>query len=473
MRRGVLEEQQMNILIIDDDIDFSDSLTGQLVKVVSGVQWHHVHTIAVIAKELKRIQPEVVLLDLVLDSHIGVESGFKALKVIGDDFPDIRVIVLTGHTGNEVGVRAMNWGAASFLQKPPDINHLAALIRDCLRQAEIRSEINELRAVKLREISRHLIGESECMKLVRDKVLFAGAMDQPVLITGETGTGKGECALAIHRFGKRSTGRFVRYQPFAGSQDLIASDLFGHSRGSYTGATGNRRGLIEEASGGTLFLDEIDEFGIATQVALLGVLQEKRLRPVGENREISVDFRLVCASNCDLDRAVSSGKLREDFYHRIAHLVIHLVPLRERKDDIPLLAFHILEEIHQRGDLPLVGLSGEAADFLKMHSWPGNIRELVATVENGAYKATFDGRGVITKADIAFVRSVTTKAGVEPGGGEAPAMAPVGNFKEKVEQYKTLLIRQALARNQGNISRAAVELGLDRTSLKRLLRRIS
>jgi DNA-binding NtrC family response regulator len=298
-------------------------------------------------------------------------------------------------------------------------------------------------------------------------------MDQPVLITGETGTGKGECALAIHRFGKRSTGRFVRYQPSTGSQDLIASDLFGHSRGSYTGAIGNRRGLIEEASGGTLFLDEIDEFGIATQVALLGVLQEKRIRPVGENREVSVDFRLVCASNCDLDRAVSNGKLREDFYHRIAHLVIHLIPLRERKEDIPLLALHILEEINRRGELPLIGISEEAEDFLKIHTWPGNIRELVATVENGAYKATFDGREVISKADIAFVRSIASKPGVEPGGEGETAGALVGNFKEKVEQYKMLLIRQSLARNQGNISRAAAELGLDRTSFKRLLRRIS
>ncbi len=473
MSRGEFEEKQMSVLIIDDDIDFSDSLTRQLVKAVPRVQWHHVHTVPLVDKELKRIQPEAVLLDLVLDPHLGVESGFKVLRALGEDFPDVRVIVLTGHGGSEVGVRALNLGAASFLQKPPDIDHLAALIHDCLRQAKIRSEIKELRAVKLQAISSHLIGESEYMKEVREKVLFAGSIDQPVLITGETGTGKGECALAIHRFGKRSTGRFVRYQPSTASQDLIASDLFGHSRGSYTGATGNRRGLIEEASGGTLFLDEIDEFGIATQVALLGVLQEKRIRPVGENREVSVDFRLVCASNCNLDQAVSSGKLRDDFYHRIAHLVIHLIPLRERAEDIPLLAFHILEEINRRGDVPPVGLSEEAGYFLKKHSWPGNIRELVATVENGAYKAAFDGRELISKADIAFVRSVAGKPGVEPGGEGASVGSLAGNFKERVEQYKTLLIRQALARNQGNVSRAAAELGLERTSFKRMLRRIS
>jgi two-component system nitrogen regulation response regulator NtrX len=463
----------MGVLIIDDDIDFSDSLTGRLVNTVPDVKWHHVHSVDLIDKELRRLQPEVVLLDLVLDPHQGVNSGFKFLKVIVDDFPDVRVIVLTGHGGNELGVRALNLGAASFLQKPPDIDHLAALIHDCLRQAKIRSEIKELQAVKFRAISRHLIGESACMKEVREKVLFAGLIDQPVLITGETGTGKGECALAIHRFGKRSTGRFVRYQPSTGSQDLIASDLFGHSRGSYTGATGSRRGLIEEASGGTLFLDEIDEFGVATQVALLGVLQEKRIRPVGENKEISVDFRLVCATNCDLDQAVSRGKLRDDFYHRIAHLVIHLTPLRERKEDIPLLALHILEEFNRRGDVPRVVLSDEANYSLKMHPWPGNIRELVATVDNAAYKTALDGREVISRADIAFVRSVHKRTGDVPQGEEGSHGVLSGSFREKVEQYKMLLIKQALARNQGNISRAATELGLERTSLKRLLRRIS
>lgn len=473
MNNANFDEPQMNVLIVDDDIDFSDSLTAQLVKTIPGVTWHNIHTPGLIDKEIRRIQPEVVLLDLVLDPHIGVDSGFKVLRMLVDDFPDVRVIVLTGHGGSELGVRALNLGAASFLQKPPDFDHLAALIHDCLRQAKIRSEIKELRAVKLRAISRHLIGESACMREVREKVLFAGSIDQPVLITGETGTGKGECALAIHRFGKRSTGRFVRYQPSTGSQDLIASDLFGHSRGAYTGAAGNRRGLIEEASGGTLFLDEIDEFGIATQVALLGVLQEKRIRPVGENREVTVDFRLVCASNCDLYKAISNGKLRDDFYHRIAHLVIHLIPLRDRKEDIPLLALHILEEINRRGDIPPVGLSDEAGSFLKMHSWPGNIRELVATVENGAYKAAFDGREVISKADIAFVRSVSSKSDAEAEGAEGTNGVLAGSFKEKVEQYKSLLIRQALARNQGNISRAATELGLERTSLKRLLRRLS
>jgi len=470
------EEKDMSVLIIDDDLDFSESLIGQLAKLIPQVQWHHLQKhhedLACLEKDIKCLRPEVILLDLVLNPYIGVESGFKVLNALRNDFPEIRVIVLTGYGKSELGVRALNLGAASFLQKPPEIEHLAALIIDCLAQAKIRTEIAELRAVKLLDLSRHLIGDSECMKAVREKVLFAGSTLQPVLITGETGTGKGECALAIHRFGKRNKGRFVRYQPSTVSQDLIASDLFGHSRGSYTGAAASRRGLIEEASGGTLFLDEIDEFGVATQVALLGVLQEKRVRPVGENKEVAVDFRLVCASNADLSRIGSSGKLREDFYHRIAHLLIHLIPLRERREDIPLLALYTLEEMNRKGDLPIIGLSQEAKSVLMLHSWPGNIRELVATVENGAYKATFDGRDGILKSDIAFVRSVEGPAGSELEEGNVVGASAVGNFKEKVEQYKGLLIRQALARNHGNISRAAAELGLGRTSFKRLTRRV-
>jgi DNA-binding NtrC family response regulator len=463
------------VLVIDDDIDFTDVLIGSLARRMPNITWGCINDPLQIEGSINNGSdnvPLVVVLDLVLNTFVGVESGFRVLKMLTSVYPNTRVIVLTGHGSSEFGVRAMSAGAAAFLQKPPDIDHLVALITDCLNQAKIRHEIDLLRNERLNSLANCLIGDSQCMRHVREQVLFAASHSQPVLITGETGTGKGECALAIHRFSARSSGRFVRYQPVTGSLDLITSELFGHSRGSFTGATGSRKGLIEEAHAGTLFLDEIDEFNIATQVALLGVLQEKKIRPIGENREIAVDFRLICASNADLAEAQQIGKLRSDFYHRLAHFVIQLKPLRERQEDIIALAQSALDKLYQRGEMRRLTLSPDACDFLLNHLWPGNVRELLATIENTAYRVSFDGKEYIRGSDISLLSSSARSERKVIMPGTLIEQHQRRGLKEMLDDYRSQIIKETLNRNNGNISRTALDLGLDRTSLKRLMRKV-
>jgi DNA-binding NtrC family response regulator len=461
------------VLFIDDDQDFADSVIEGIKKSLSGVTWKIVNSPTQVEAEFLLFNPELCILDLELDPKRGVESGFQALTQIITAVPDQRVIVLTGHGKTELGVRALNQGAANFLRKPPNLGHLAALIKDAITQACIRKELVELRGKQLFDLSQYLVGESFQMTKVRELVLFAASTNQPVLLTGETGTGKGECAIAIHKTSKRRQNKFIRYQPAVASQDLINSDLFGHSKGAYTGATTGKKGLLEEASGGTFFLDEVDEFAPGTQVALLGVLQSKSMRPVGENREVSVDFRLICATNTPIASALESGKLREDFYHRVAHLKIELPPLRERHGDITILARHVLDTLNQRGDVPRLFLSDKTAVLLEHHEWPGNVRELIAVVENAAFRATFEGRSHLVETDVLFVIPQKQKLQKQIFSPEKDSTksGQVRTFSESVENYKYELIQDALNRVGGNQSKASQLLSLDRTSLRRILKR--
>jgi len=461
--------QRGKILFIDDEIDFSESLIEVLRPFLPESKWECCVSQLEVTQALSNFKPDLCLLDLVLDTRLSVESGFQVLAEIMRFAPDQRVIVLTGHENSELGVRALNQGAANFLRKPPNVEHLAALIKDGIAQSRVRKELVELRAKQLFDLSQFLVGESPQMRKVRELVFFAGTTSQPVLLTGETGTGKGECAIAIHKFGRRRLHNFVRYQPAVASQDLITSELFGHSKGAYTGALVAKKGLIEEASEGTLFLDEVDEFGLGTQVALLGVLQNKSIRPVGENRDIAVDFRLICATNTDTQEALRSGKLREDFYHRIAHLTIYLPPLRDRQGDITLLARHVLTDLNLRGEIGRLFLSDNAILCLEHYSWPGNIRELIAVVENAAFRAIFEGRSFIGTSDISFVLPRDRNLALDANAQYE--LVRGDNFKEKVEAYKLILIQDALKESKGNQSKAAELLGLDRSSFRRILQR--
>lgn len=447
-----------SVLVVDDDSDAALSLVKALKVEHPDVAFHAATSVAVARSLFEKERPNVAILDLHLEPGRGVESGFTLAQQLLSIDSTSRIIVLTGHGSVEHGVRALNLGASSFLEKPADISHLAALVRDCVAQSRIRRAHAALENSRADSVTQNLVGNSAAIRALRAQLIQLSQTMQPVLLVGETGTGKGVSALAIHKLSKRSQRKFVRYQPTFASADLVSSDLFGHAKGAFTGALEERSGLIAESDGGTLFLDEIEELPVETQVALLGVLQEKRVRRVGSDQERAVNFRLICATNADPEADLSSGKLRRDFYHRVAHAVITVPPLRSRVEDIDPLAAHILERLRDRESVNVFEIDAAALDILRSHSWPGNVRELEAVVEGAAYRAFAQGRTVMMGVDV-----------VLPGRAEERRDAL--SLQDQIEEYRWKLVREALDKCGGNQVQTAKMLGLDRTSLRRIIER--
>ncbi|WKZ57645.1 MAG: sigma-54 dependent transcriptional regulator [Bdellovibrionota bacterium] len=446
-----------SLLLVDDDGDNVLSLSKLIKQRLPGVSIYGT-TKADDARVLaEKYRPQAAIIDLHLDATQGVDAGFQLISDLQRGDGTLRVIVLTGHGSPAFGVRALALGAASFLEKPPEADHVCALVRDAIAQANLRRAYQSL-ASTAQHAKFYFIGRSEAATRIREQIQYAAKTTQAVLLYGETGTGKGLVARSIHEQSGRHP--FVRYQPNFATADLVNSELFGHAKGSFTGATESRRGLLEEAHGGTLFLDEIDELPMEIQVTLLGVLQERVFRPVGSNREIATNFRLICATNRDPQEAITAGKLRRDLYHRLAHASIVLPPLRERRDDIAALAQHIIANLAGQHDLTVQGSTDEALAVLVSHSWPGNVRELEATLENAAYRAQFEGAVRIEPRHIALPASM--------GEGQTRAQS----LHDQVEGYRKQVISEVLRRHGGNVLKTAQELKLDRTSLRRMLRRL-
>ncbi len=420
-------------------------------------QFHLAFNIEDARQHLCQLRPAVAVVDLSLDPMRGVESGFELQQAIVEQAPCCRIIVLTGHGGREFGIRALRIGAASFLEKPAQIPHLAALIRDGLVQAELRSAYLSLVEERQRELGADFSSASPRLKSVLEAIRYAAQTNQPVLITGETGVGKGVCARLIHSLSRRDEQRFIRYQPGT-NRELVGSDLFGHVKGAFTGALAERRGLIGEADGGTLFLDELDEFPNDIQVALLGVLQDRTFRRIGSSREEKSDFRLIAATNRDIQACLTGGRIRTDLYHRIAHCRIALPPLRERLEDLRDLCRSFLERFCKKNGANVFELAPAALSRLSDYRWPGNIRELEAVVEGAAYRAHLGLRTVIEADDIAFI------AGTEEARAE-------GSLHERLNIARRALVTEALSRHHGNQLRAARELRIDRSTLRRIVAR--
>jgi DNA-binding NtrC family response regulator len=313
--------------------------------------------------------------------------------------------------------------------------------------------------VKLEEVkASEFFGPSQSSQQLREKLLFAAKTRQPVLLTGETGVGKGHAAKLIHELGPRSLKSFVRFQPSLSSGDLVLSELFGHLKGAFTGAHENKKGLFLLADGGTLFLDEIDELSHEVQVALLGVLQEKKFRVLGSSEEKEIDVRIVCAGNRPLEESLTNGKLRKDLYHRIAHLELSIAPLRDRKEDIPVLVNLFLQEFNEEESFNVVELSAESLKALCGYEWPGNVRELKAKVEDAAYRAAFSGRSCVELEDFGDLKLKAVSATQQ-------------DFRSLVNLYQLELVLDALKRNDGNQVKASADLKLDRSTLRRILQR--
>jgi DNA-binding NtrC family response regulator len=447
-----------DILLVDDDAELVQSLVRVLSRLVAP------RTICAAGSAKKALElcaserPSVAVIDLCLDDQRGVASGFELLRCLHAADRELRVLVLTGHGSIENGVEALRMGAASFLEKPVEPEHLVALIKDAVTHTELRRAYNELSRAHLSHPAEGLVGVSSAVERVREEIRFVASTNQPVLLLGETGVGKGVCARIIHELSARRSKKLVHYNPSFAGGDIVQSELFGHLKGAFTGAVDARRGLVLEADGGTLFIDELDAVPADTQVMLLDVIQEKRVRPVGSDSYHKVDCRFIAATNRSLEEALASGAIRRDLHHRLAHCIVRLPPLRERIEDLPALAESVLARIRERDGVNVFGCESTVFSRCAQYAWPGNVREFQGVLENAAHRANFKGRSEILLEDLTLDR-------VEAPSG---AGAPTGSFHDQVEAFKRSLVRQALASCQGNQVQAAAMLGIDRGTIKRL-----
>jgi len=398
--------------------------------------------------------PAVVTLDLGLPPHPGgVEEGFATLDALQSLGTGAKVIVITGREDRAHALRAVEQGAYDYFVKPIDVDEIKVVLRRALRLHALEAENRELRRRPEPGGFEGMLGTSQSMQDVFAAVRKVATVDAPVLLIGESGTGKELAARAIHRLSGRAEGPFVPINCGAIPDTLLESELFGHEKGAFTGAHAQRKGRIETASGGTLFLDEIGELPTELQVKLLRFLQDQKVERLGGRSPVSVDVRVVSATNADLARLREEGRFREDLYYRIGVVTIPLPALRDREDDVALIAETLLRGLASEMGRKLGGFSRDALRAMRAHAWPGNVREL----ENRVRRAAVMAEGSrITAADLELARVTAA-----PGRGLREMRA--GLEKEAV--------RAALKRNRGNISQTAAELGISRPTLYGLLAR--
>jgi DNA-binding NtrC family response regulator len=391
--------------------------------------------------------------DVVLaDINLGRENGFDLLSHVRNRAPNVPVVLITGYASVDSAMEAIGAGAYDYLAKPPALDALGALLRRAIEKHRMAPPDSAARAHDL--TFENIVGKSVSMLEVFKTVARVAAGRTSVLILGESGTGKELVAHALHRHSPRADRRFVPVNVSAIPEGLLESELFGHVRGAFTGATANRRGLFEEAHQGTLFLDEIGDLSLPLQAKLLRAIQEQRIKPVGGNEELLVDVRLVGATHQDLDRMVRGGRFREDLYYRLNVVTIALPPLRERREDVPILIEHFLNKSAHESGQPAPRFSPEAESAMMSYSWPGNVRELANVVERAV---VLSSHGVITPDALPPLV-----------GGERPAppLSSAGfvSLDENIDRY----VRQVLEHTHGNRSEAARILGISRRTLHRM-----
>ena len=448
-----------NVLLVDDDQALINTVRRQISRRTEAFACHAAYSVHQAKELVEKIHPEVIVLDLGLEPCSGPEEGLSLITELLKVEDCARILVLTGQSEGEWGVRCINAGAASFLEKPVDPDHLVALLNDAATVSRLMRKNKDNSDVLTSMAGFGLATRSEAMKRAIELINFAASTSQPVLLCGETGVGKGIVASVIHHASKRRDGPFLRSQPSFGSHDLIASELFGHTKGAFTGATEARIGLIEAANGGSLFLDEVDSLPQSTQVALLNVLQDKEFQKVGSHKTYRSDFRLIAATNTPFELLRDGSKLRFDFYQRIAQTVIHLPPLRNRRADIPSLAREFVRRLAEDDESGTVcDLAPESIAWLTGQPWPGNIRELQATVERGYAHAQYHEKRFITLTDLQAPLPPTTNNGV-------------ATLSEQLQLYELMIASTVFAQHQKNYAATARQLGIDHKRLRRILAR--
>jgi len=445
-----MNQTPAHILVIDDDKAMRDacfqilSRQGYRVELAAGAKQGLIL--------LERLSFDTILLDLVMPDM----DGLEALKKIRALDPESQVIIITGYGTIQSAVESIKAGAFHFLSKPFVPDDLRNLVSRALEKRRLNLENLYLRQELKTKDERHvLIYESDAMSRIMDMIARVAPTDSTVLITGESGTGKGLVARKIHQLSQRSRRPFITVDCGTLVETLFESELFGHVKGSFTGADANKVGKFELAQNGTLFFDEISNIGLEVQAKLLRAVEERKISKVGSHRVITVDVRLIAATNKDLAKSIKDGSFREDLFYRLNVVLIQMPPLRERKSDIPLLVQYFLEKYNARLRKDIRGISPEALDLLVRHDWPGNVRELENTVER---LVVLSPGSYLAPGDLVFAGTILTP----------PAEAAAGGSLKDLERRHII---HTLKRYDGHKSETARALGIDRKTLREKLKR--
>jgi two-component system, NtrC family, nitrogen regulation response regulator NtrX len=440
------------ILIVDDEAGVRSALSGVLRD--EGYTVEAVESGEACLDRAIRTTFDAIVLDIWLPGM----DGLATLARLQERRVDAPVVMISGHGNIESAVRAIKMGAFDFVEKPLSLDKTVLVVGNAVKQRRLEAENRELRATVDRR--QTIVGDSYVMRQLLEQVAMAAPTNGRVLIYGENGTGKELVARTIHGHSRRARGPFVEVNCAAIPEELIESELFGHMKGSFTGATADRRGKFELADGGTLFLDEIGDMSVKTQAKVLRALQEQVVEPVGGTSSVKVDVRVIAATNKDLPTEIRAGRFREDLYFRLNVIPISVPPLRERENDAILLAGHFIAEFAREYGRRPKHLDVGAATGLRSYRWPGNVRELRNVIERLMIMVPGD---TISLPNLAFLEG-SASIGAEPAG--APAL-PLHEARDRFEREYIL---RALAANNGNISRTADALGVERSNLYRKMR---
>lgn len=449
-----------NILIIDDEQDIRISLRGiledegyQVIEAESGEQ----------GLSLMDRTVSLVFLDIWLPGM----DGLQALTLLQEKYPDIPVLMISGHGNIQTAVQAIKNGAFDFIEKPLSLEKVLIAAQKALEFSNLRRENRNLRLSARGKTIQDLSGGSEAVNNLRNIISQVAPTEAWVLITGENGTGKEIVARSIHAGSKRSDQAMVAVNCAAIPEELIESELFGHEKGAFTGATGSKQGKFELADNGTLFLDEIGDMSLKTQAKILRILQEQSFERVGGYKTISVNVRVIAATNKDLHKEIKSGNFREDLFYRLNVFPLDLPPLRERPEDIPVLLNEFIEQLSQEHNFKPLSFSEDTIRILKKYPWPGNVRELKNFVER--LYILYQGMEVTPARLPADMAGSTAPAGNEQGLFNEDSSLPE-DFKQARSRFEAWFLDSKLRQFNGNISRLAEAIGLERSYLYRKLK---
>jgi two-component system nitrogen regulation response regulator NtrX len=446
------------VLIVDDEEDIRKSLGGILKD--EGFSIREAVNKDGALESMEERAPDIVLLDIWME---GYEQGLEVLERLQEEYPSLPVVVISGHGNVETAVKATKTGAFDYIEKPLSYDKILLTVKHALEHRRLTEENILLRNKTAKRFS--LTGRSRAMQDLMQQIEMVAPTNSWVFITGENGTGKELVAHTIHRLSKRADRPLVEVNCAAIPEELIESELFGHEKGAFTGANQKKRGRFDLAHNSSLFLDEIGDMSLKTQAKILRILQEQKFERVGGTRTITVEVRVIAATNKNLEEEIEKGAFRKDLYYRLNVIPIHVPPLRERKEDIPLLVQDFLEEFSRENNTEVKEISPRALENLARHDWPGNVRELKNMIER-----------LVIMTPGACIEDVSRMlpSAAAPAAGPAlhlqPDAAGASTFKEARADFEREFIKAKLAEYGGNVTQTAEAIGLDRTSLHKKMK---